>query len=647
MATSCAKSVYPDLQGLRFAKRLPLCLFLTAALSVTGPVDDAFAFEWFGKKLFQGAEPEVVVVDPLNYSVKTAINGLEPDQKDTLEAASILIADSERPVSGSLGLLTKARSDRDNLIGALYEQARYSALVNIYIQGLDVEDIPPTSEFSESGPPGTPVPVTINVRAGKQFRFGQVRLIGDGGLDLADFGIRKNETAFSGLIITAQDDIVNRLKSDGYPLAQISDSIIEANHENGTLDVIIRYSSGPRAPLGSASVRGAEKVNPEFIRQQAMIESGETYSPQKLADARKRLLDLGVFEAVTVAEGDSLDENGQVPVIIEVRERKMRFFGLGATYSNADGAGVEAYWGHRNLFGNGEKLRIEGAINRIGENEDLQKLNYSTAILFEKPGAFGPNASFTANARAVSENYDAFERRSVRGGFGINYKIDDKQTLSAALDADWSTITRAKIETRHLIFSTPLEYTYDGSDNRLDPTKGIRFSAFLEPALDLESSASFVKGKLTGSAYFTPDNADYVTFAARASVGSIAGADLAMIPADRRFYAGGGGSIRGFAYQAVGPRNERGRLIGGRSIVETSFEARMQITEKLGIVPFIDAGSVSVSPTPDLSDLRFGAGVGLRYKTPFGPLRLDVGVPLERRKGEDSWAIYAGIGQAF
>jgi translocation and assembly module TamA len=629
--------------SMRFEKGLMLCVFLSASLISPDSITNANALDFFGKKLFDSKSENVLVADPLNYSVTLETTGVNSEETASLRKSSELIADQSLPVSGLLGLLTKAKSDRDNLVGAMYDLARYGAVVDVYVNGANINDIAPTSELSANGP----VPVRIMISGGRVFKFGRTELLGDSDLRIENFGISKGEPASSSLILKAQDAIVSELKERGFPMAAILDSSFEADHDAGLLDISIRYARGPKAPIGATVIEGAETVDADFVSRQARIEEGSTYSPAELAAAKKRLLDLGVFSSVTVSEGDALDANGRVPILIEVKERKHRYFGLGASYSNADGAGVEAYWGHRNLFGRAEKLRVEGAINRLGENNDLSKLNFSTAILFEKPGAFGPNASFTANARAVSENYDAFERRSLRGGVGFNYKVDEKQTLSGALDMDWSRIVEGKTKSNHLIVSAPFEYTYDGSDDRLDPTKGTRFSALLEPAHDIETSATFVKGRLAGSVYYTPGTAEYVTFAGRAAVGSIIGADLADIPADRRFYAGGGGSIRGFAFQGVGPRDATGRFTGGRSLVEASIEARIQISETLGLVPFVDMGNVSTSSTPSLSDIRVGAGLGVRYKTPFGPLRLDVGVPIDRRSFEDRWAIYAGIGQAF
>ncbi len=592
-------------------------------------------------------EQQFEVVDPTYYSVRFSQTGLTPDEASTIEGFSSLIADQEEPVSGSLGVMAKARSDRDNLIGALYSQAYYGGVVTIRIEGTPLDQLPPTAEFDRSGT----VDVAISIDAGPKFSFGSVRITGDtAGFSPEAVGLASGAPAGSEVVFQAEDAIIAQLRRQGHPFAKIADRRIEADHDSRTLDVLIEVAAGPTASLAAPTITGNAAVETGFIVEQSRIVPGRLYSPEELSEARRHLLDLEVFEVVTVTPGNALDAAGMVPVEIEVKERKMRYFGVGATYSNdsSDGFGIEGYWGHRNLFGRAEKLRIEGAISRIGETGDLGELNYSSAILFEKPGIFGPTTSFTASARALSENTDAFVKRSVRGRSGIKFKPDDRNEFSAAIDLDRSEIEEPPggDVTSHLILSTPLEYAYDGSDEKLDPKGGYRFAALLEPAHDIETSASFVTGKAEVRGYYTPIE-DGVTFAARLAVGSITGADLEDIPADRRFYAGGGGSIRGYAYQAAGPKDQDGTPTGGLSIFETSVEARIPVTDSLGIVAFIDAGNAYESEAPDPGDLRVGVGGGIRYQTPFGPLRLDVGVPLDPEDDDDDFGIYAGIGQAF
>jgi translocation and assembly module TamA len=189
----------------------------------------------------------------------------------------------------------------------------------------------------------------------------------------------------------------------------------------------------------------------------------------------------------------------------------------------------------------------------------------------------------------------------------------------------------------------------DTTDHDLDPKRGFRISAGITPYLGFGETARFLTvGKFQVSAYRAIDEGERFILAGRVSVGSIFGGSISDIPGNRRFFAGGGGSVRGYEYRSLGPRNAAGQPIGGRSMLEASLELRIRVTETIGIVPFVDVGTTFASSLPDLdSRLRVGAGLGLRYHTPIGPIRLDVATPLERKKGEKPVALYISLGQAF
>jgi translocation and assembly module TamA len=225
--------------------------------------------------------------------------------------------------------------------------------------------------------------------------------------------------------------------------------------------------------------------------------------------------------------------------------------------------------------------------------------------------------------------------------------LSKTQTVSAEFALDYSKIEDSFGRHEYLIASVPLQYVWDNRDNKLNPTKGFRFLAYAEPSYDILSGAAFVKLKGEGSAYQALDDGGKMVAAGRLAMGSILGASLQEVPADRRFYAGGGGSVRGYAYQGIGPKDDDDQPIGGLSWFETSAELRIAMTDTIGIVPFVDAGSVSTRQFPDFSDVKVGAGVGVRYLTPFGPLRVDAAVPLNPGRGDPDFGIYAGIGQAF
>ncbi|CAM5437461.1 translocation and assembly module TamA [Aquamicrobium terrae] len=628
------------------ARRRCLSRILALALAcgtALGGIGEAAAFEIFGIRLWGSSEKEDAdIVDPLRYSVTIEVPGADAGLKKKLENTSSLKADEERPVSGSLGLLAKARSEREQLVAALYEEAYYEGIVEIRIQGRLLDDLPPDAEFK--GP--QPIPVTVTVEPGRKFVLGDIRLKGDAaGLMGADYGLIAGGDAGSANILKAEAAIVRHLKEEGRPLAKVTDREIVADHATSTLDVTLTLAAGPIAGYGETTVEGTKDVDRDFTAYMTGLKRGETYSPAEIDQARDRLMGLEVFNSVTVREEDKLDAQGDIPIDVNVTERKPRYFGIGGTFSNIDGLGLEGYWGHRNLFGRAEKLRIEGSISGIGANA-LDKLNYNAGIMFEKPGVVGPASKFFSNMKVTYEHPDAYDSFSVKGDAGLSYELSRHQTVSAAVAFEYAKITDVFGKHDYLIASVPLQYVYDNRDNRLNPTKGFRVLAFAEPSYDIQNGNTFVKLKAEGSAYQALDNAAKFVVAGRVAGGSIFGTSLMGVPADRRFYSGGGGSVRGYAYQGIGPKIN-GTPTGGLSYFETSAEMRVAVTDTIGIVPFVDAGTVSADRVPDFSDMKVGAGVGLRYLTPFGPLRVDAAVPLNRDPGDPRFGIYAGIGQAF
>lgn len=632
--------------GIAPGRVLPraLALAMMCSMALLCESGSAAAFELFGIKLWgSSSDEDADIVDPLRYAVTISAPDADKDLVKKLENASALKSDEDRPVSGSLGLMAKARSDREQLVAALYADARYEGVVTVTIDGKPLDELPPDAEFK--GP--QPIPVVITISAGPKFTLGNIRLEGDAaGLMSADYGLISGGDAGSGAVLKAEALIVRTLKEQGRPLARVTDRQIVADHATSTLDVTLTVAAGPVAGYGATTVEGTEKVDRDFTEYMTGLKRGKQYSPQEISDARDRLLALEVFNSVTFKEADKLDADGNIPIGVQVSERKPRYFGLGGTFSNTEGLGLEGYWGHRNLFGRAEKLRIDGAISGIGSN-NLSELNYNAGIMFEKPGVIGPASKFFASVKTVLEHPDAYDHFSVKGSTGLSYELDKKQTVSAEVALDYSRIHDAFGKHKYLIASIPLQYVYDNRDNRLNPTTGFRLLAYAEPSYDILSGAAFLKLKGEGSAYQSLDTASKFVLAERVAVGSIVGTGLQNVPADRRFYSGGGGSVRGYAYQGIGPKDFTGQPIGGLSFFETSVEMRIAVTDTIGIVPFVDAGTVSTKSVPNFSDVKVGAGVGLRYVTPFGPLRIDAAVPLNRDPGDPHFGIYAGIGQAF
>ena len=618
------------------------CLLAGLGLAGLAP-SSAAAFEIFGWKLFGGDENVAAVSDPVHYTM--SFSGGDDDLKKALEDASALVQDEKDPVNGDLGLVIKARDDRERLLGALYENARYGAVVNITVGGTPIDELPPVPEF----PRDKPVPVTVDVVPGPVFTIGSVSLTGDATkFDPAAYGLDIGAQANSTLVISAAGKIVQDLEAEGRPLARLTERGLTADHKSNTVDIRIGAEGGPVADVGDVTVSGTKTVDPEFVEKWSRLDRNKRYSPEEIKEANERLRKLGVFSSINIVKADRLDAEGRIPLAIEVSDGKQRYFGLGAQFSSLDGFGLLGYWGHRNLFGGAESLKITGSVSRLGEQWNYKELDYLASIEFSKPGIFDPYSTLNVSVIAQQVNPDTYRSTSFTKLANIAYELSKRDTLTGGFDLTWNETEDFRGVSQFLTFSLPVTWTRDASDDKLDPHEGYRLRLTGIPSYEIYRSNFFhtIDGQVSAYTSFGED--DRVTLAGKLAMGTLLMAPaLEDVPATRRFYLGGGGTVRGYAYQEITPRNSDGDPLGGRSYMLASFETRVKVTETVGIVPFIDVGTVSSRAYPDFSDIRAGAGIGLRYATPFGPLRLDVAMPINRYQDGSRFGIYAGIGQSF
>ncbi len=606
----------------------------------------ASAFKLFGVQLWgkKDAEPVVEdVPDPVRYDVRLTTD--DPELKETLESVSLLVGGKDKPVSGSVGLLSRARKDKRRLVAALYSEALYGGTVAILINGRPFEAIPIDTILNRGGL----AHVSIHVIAGPVFTFAPPDAATTSGqpIDLANYGVVAGSEARSELVVEAGRKLVSAWRDEGYPFASISESTLTADHDTDTLEVRIRLKPGPSAVFGAVSVVGAEKVDPQFIIQQANIPLGGRFSPKVLADAGIRLRGLGVFDSVIIEEADHLEADGSLPITITVSERKSKTFGAGVTAATTDGLGVEGFWTHRNLFGRAENFRVEGGATGIGRSNFSTGLDYYIAATFNKPGVWGPMTSFRSSAKIELLNTDAFQKQSVGGSVGLEHEFSETTTGEIDLTYEYARFDNTTGPGVASIVSLPTQIVRDTRDNRLNPTSGYRWLMSGEPSYDLENRNAFFKTYGTFSTYRAVNEARTVVLAGRVAAGSILGSSLDSIPADRRFYAGGGGSVRGYAYQMAGPR-DGDTPTGGLSYAEASAEVRFNVTERIGLATFVDSGGAFETAVPGQGGTWYtGIGAGVRYLTPVGPLRFDLAVPLDKISGEPGFGFYLGLGQAF
>jgi translocation and assembly module TamA len=374
--------------GTSCLTRVLVALVLVLGLGL--PVAPAAAFELFGYRLWGEDPVDEETIDPVPYEVTLVVLSDDADLTERLEDASILIARQELPPSGTVGLVARARDDREGLLAALYEEARYGGTIHIEIAGRPLENISVTETLVRQG--GL-APVRITVDPGPIFVFGSIAVEGheapgEAAAVAARAGLMPGAPARAGTVIAAEGALELDLHRRGHPFVATAARDLVADHASNTLDVRIRLVPGPVAWLGRVQVLGAVDVDPAFLARHAVIPQGSRYHPRILERARTRLAKLPALGSVIVRPGETLGPDGSVPVVIEVSERKPRTIGAGVTYASTEGAGIEAFWAHRNLFGQSETLRVEGELERMTSAD-------STTSTPAPPSPSTSRASFT------------------------------------------------------------------------------------------------------------------------------------------------------------------------------------------------------------------------------------------------------------
>ena len=632
---------------LRHTSILALC----AAIALTFVVPAA-GFELFGWRPFGGQaeeDAEAVIADPQAYAVTASINatgGLE----GTIRSASSLISDEDRPASGAAGLIAKARGDYRRITAALYAEGHYGGVISIRIEGREASTLAPDVTLPQTAR------VEIFVDPGPLFRFSQVRVVNEAPFTAdpddqvdppSEIGYAVGEIARAGVIQRAEALAVSAWRQQGHALAEIAGRDIVADHRTQTVEATITVSPGPRAAFGPISVMGTEAMDPEFVARQTGITVGEEYDPDTLRTAQRRIDRLEVFRSARFEPGATVGPDGLLPYALIVDEHALNRFGFGASYGSIDGLGLEAYHLWRNLFGQAERLRLDARVASIAFPIETEQFDYFFGGTFTKPGFLTPDTDLVAAIAAERTVVPTYKETSALLRVGLSHIVTEDLTVEGGVSYE---IARFDDDFGTRDFQTVGAYgtvTFDNRDNPLNATEGFYASATFEPFYEMNYANPGLRTILEGRTYFSPLGTDAFVLAGRVRAGALLGPDLAEIPPDRLFFAGGGGSVRGYGFRSIGVEGPGGIVTGGRYLLEASVEARGKVTDDIGVVGFLDGGYVAADTFPGLDDLRLGAGIGLRYETGLGPLRLDFAVPLNRKPGDPDYAIYAGIGQAF
>jgi translocation and assembly module TamA len=547
-------------------------------------------------------------------------------------------------------LAAQARQDQTLLERMLRVYGYYDALVMRSVSG-----------GVEGAANATRPNVRFDIVPGKQYVFGAIDLgdLAAAGPDYPllrkSFEIETGDPLLQDKIEVERADLDLTMGENGYPFAAIGDPSLLIDHAREQGDLTMKVTPAGKYRFGKVTSNLPDFLSGKHLATIARFHPGDLYKRSLQTDLREAIQATGLVatskltpvEVTPPANG----EPGTVDIAVDMTKAKLRTILGQVGFDTGEGFKAEASWEHRNLFPPEGALKVRGI---AGTREQL------FGVTFRRNNLHGRDKVLTVDAFASTIDTEAYDARTT----SLVGSLERLSTILYQKKFSWSlglelTATGERQKTAggtfgprqtYFIGAIPLYGQFDTSDNLLDPTKGFRLSAHLSPETSRTNGDQSVYLRAQGDASYYQPVSGGIVLAGRVHAASIPGAPLSAIAPSRRLYAGGGGSVRGYGYQAIGPHDSQGDPTGGRSLVELSAEARIQtpwLGGALGIVPFVDAGTVGSSSTPSFNEIKLGAGIGVRYLTGFGPIRLDVGVPLNPGPDDGPVGVYVALGQAF
>lgn len=598
-----------------------------------------------GRKETSDAQEEPALVDDgskQRYQIE--INGLgEADSslfRERFKALSLL--EEGRGKSANIAQINRRmRLDADLIDRILRASGYYDVRIRQSVQ-------------QPEGADGGKLRVTFSIRPGVRYTVSRVSLPG---IAHATDRVPSVRTAFmvevgdpvdADAIMAARQNLAIALGENGFPFAKVEEPLIVVDHEiqKGDLEVVVRAGGFRKFGDIVLNAESAKVFSAKHLGRIARFDKDDVYQASDVEDLRRAIVATGLVSSASVEPQESGDGEHS-DIAVSLSPAPMRTISGEVGYGTGEGYRVEASWQHRNFF------PPEGALTATGL---LGTKEQAAGVTYRRNNFMRRDNILSANLSARHQDYDAYEAKTLSFSANIerqsNILYQKKWAWSAGVEVLGSRerdfFNGALVESNrdYLIAAVPLSVTYDASDDLLDPKTGFRLGGHLSPEVAWQDGVyTYARAQIDGSVYMPVG--DRVVLASRVRLGSIlGGVDVDRIAPTRRFYAGGGASVRGYAYQSIGPRDLNNDSIGGKSLMEFSLEARVRFGT-FGVVPFVDAGNISTGLLPRLNDVRYGAGLGLRYYSTFGPIRIDVGTPLNRQPGDSRIGVYVSLGQAF
>jgi translocation and assembly module TamA len=591
-------------------------LFLTSALIATMSV------------------PGAPVRSELNYRAEI-VGAQDSTLADLLDKVSELKTLEDKPPASEEALRRRADRDLGRLADTAHSLGYWDAEFS-YDVDTEVE----------------PAKVTVTVKPGPLYHVASVKVLRPDGQPLSvpqdekKLPLKPGDPARTAPVLATEAALLTALGGSGHPFAKIENRRVEIDKDTQTMEVTYTLDPGRVMRFGPPEIKGLERLDPDYVEGRIRWQRGQIYDASKVEETRRVLIESGLFSTVRITPTVDPDNPEDVRMTIDATERLHRTVGAGLAYNTSQGFGARAFWENRNLFGYAENLRLSA---EAGQQLDAFRAN------FRRPDFLAIDQDFLATAEIANDIPVAYRSRRAIATAGIERRFDHLVTGGVSFEVEKANVVQLADVTprtgtqRYELVGLPAYLKLDETDNLLNPTTGYRAQLNVTPAHTSSGShLTFSTNLLSGSTYWALGVEDRAILAGKVALGSLDGAPLSQLPSDQRIYAGGGGSVRPYGYLMAGPLAPNNVPIGGRSSLVLNLEARIKITETIGIVPFVDGGSYYESPAPQLGrTFLYGVGLGARYYTAFGPLRLDLATPLHKRHADSPIQVYISLGQAF
>ncbi|HEU64964.1 MAG: Translocation and assembly module TamA [Candidatus Anoxychlamydiales bacterium] len=569
----------------------------------------------------------------LNYDVK--FTGLkERNTLASIKRVSNLVILQERPPKTINALRFRANSDTDEILKVLHFYGFYDAKIDIDLE--ENKNI---------------VLVNVLIMPGVRYTIKDVKIYTDctdkkemdiAGISIKDLDLKINSALITQNILNAEKKLIFLLSNKGYPLAKVEkrEVIIDQTHKNAFIEWCVDI--GSFSLFGDTKINGLKSIDKSFIDKKIKWQQGQKYDSRKVIETQQNLLKTNLFSSVAILHEDKIDEKDELEMNLKLVESLHKYISTGVSYATIDGFGVSLSWANRNFRSQGELLAIDANVAQrliLGvatyKKPDFMRIDQNYIIRSEASREKIP-ASYLAFIYSMENRIDRKFSKRINGSFGFR--------------AEYNEITHSANNGNFFLLSLPAFLKFSSANNLLNPTHGQTIIYRAQPFKNtINSSKYFFKQTLIYNLYIPLEKNRNFILAIRMTLGSIFGANVFDLPLTKLFLGGSDDDLRGYKYRTVSPLDGNNDPIGGRSAIYFSFEPRIRLTEKIGLVPFTDLGVVSFKEVPSVNEKWFkSVGIGFRYFSFFGPIRLDVAFPLDRRRAIDpSFKIYVSVGQTF